>query len=105
MVHKAHKATAGFNGTQGTPGASGVVNVSNAYVVWQDGTPGNSEIFFRASQGLGTINVSNNTGTSQLPQIATSGSNVYVTWREIIPGNQISFLQQVTITVQALVHQ
>ena len=51
----------GFNGTQGPPGPSGVVNASNAYVVWQDNTLGRSEIFFRASQGLGTINVSNST--------------------------------------------
>ena len=52
----------GFNGIQGPPGPSGVVNPSNAYIVWQDSTPGNAELFFRASQGLGTINLSNNTG-------------------------------------------
>ena len=57
----------GFNGTQGPPGPSGVVNPSNAYVVWYDNsTPDNFDILFRASQGLGTINVSNNTGFSQL---------------------------------------
>ena len=72
----------GPNGTQGQPGPSGVVNASNAYVVWQDDTLGRSEIFFRASQGLGTINVSNSTGSSVFPQIATSGSNVYVTWED-----------------------
>ena len=77
----------GFNGTQGPPGPSGVVNVSNAYVVWQDTTLDNNEIFFRASQGLGTINVSNNTGFSVNPQIAVSGSNVYVTWEDTTPGN------------------
>jgi Collagen triple helix repeat (20 copies) len=77
----------GLNGTQGPPGPSGVVNVSNAYVVWQDSTPGNNDIFFRASQGLGTINVSNNTGFSVNPQIAVSGSNVYVIWEDTIPDN------------------
>ena len=77
----------GFNGTQGPPGPSGVVNVSNAYVVWQDTILDNNEIFFRASQGLGTINVSNNTGFSVNPQIAVSGSNVYVIWEDTIPGN------------------
>ena len=77
----------GFNGTQGLPGPSGFVNASNAYVTWQDSTPGNLDIFFRASQGLGTINVSNNTGFSQNPQIATSGNNVYVTWEDTTPGN------------------
>jgi Collagen triple helix repeat (20 copies) len=77
----------GFNGTQGPPGPSGVVNASNAYVTWQDATPGNNEIFFRASQGLGIINVSNNTGFSVNPQIAVSGSNVYVIWEDTIPDN------------------
>ena len=73
----------GFNGTQGPPGPSGVVKASNAYVVWEDFTPGNGEIFFRAGQGLGTINLSNNTGQSLLPQIAVSGNNnVYVTWED-----------------------
>jgi len=81
----------GPNGTQGPPGPSGVVNASNAYVVWQDDTLGRSEIFFRASQGLGTINVSNSTGSSVFPQIATSGSNVYVTWQDTTPGNSDIF--------------
>ena len=84
----------GFNGTQGPPGPSGVVNPSNAYVVWEDTTLGNLEIFFRASQGLGTINVSNNTGFSVDPQIATSGnSNVYVTWEDSTPGNDDIFFR------------
>ena len=83
----------GFNGTQGPPGPSGVVNASNAYVVWEDFTPGNAEIFFRASQGLGTINLSNNTGQSLVPQIAVSGNNnVYVTWQEATPGNNDIFV-------------
>jgi hypothetical protein len=77
----------GVNGTQGPPGPSGVVNPSNAYVVWRDNTPGNDEIFFRASQGLGTINLSNTTGDSANPQIATAGNNVYVTWSDDTPGN------------------
>jgi hypothetical protein len=72
----------GFNGTQGPRGPTGVVNPSNAYVVWEDFTLGNNEIFFRASQGLGTINVSNNTSISSNPHIASSGSNVYVTWAD-----------------------
>ena len=83
----------GFNGIQGSPGTPGVVNVSNAYVVWDDTTPDNNEIFFRASQGLGTINISNNTGNSFIPQIATSdnNNNVYVTWIDGTPGNDDIF--------------
>ena len=92
MVHKVYKVKRGFNGTQGPLGPSGVVNASNAYVVWDDDTPGNDEIFFRASQGLGTINVSNNTGSSLNPQIATSGSNVYVTWSDNTPAGNLDIL-------------
>ena len=82
----------GFNGTQGPPGPSGVVNASNAYVVWDDETLDNNEIFFRASQGLGTINVSNNTDRSEFPQIATSGNNVYVTWQDTTPAGNLDIL-------------
>jgi hypothetical protein len=81
----------GFNGTQGPPGPSGVINPSNSYVIWRDNTPGNDEIFFRASQGLGTINLSNTTGDSANPQIATAGNNVYVTWSDDTPGNRDIF--------------
>ncbi|HEX2408296.1 MAG TPA: hypothetical protein VHJ38_13915, partial [Nitrososphaeraceae archaeon] len=67
---------------------SGVVNVSNAYVVWYDNSnPSNFDILFRASQGLGTINVSNNTGDSSIPQIAAIDSNVYGTWLDFTPDN------------------
>jgi hypothetical protein len=38
------------------------------------------------------INLSNNTGFSQLPQIAASGSNVYVTWQDTTPGNNDIFV-------------
>ena len=47
----------------------------NAYVVWQDDTPGNTfgnfDILFRKSNG-GTINLSNSPGNSIGPQIAIS---------------------------------
>ena len=72
----------GTNGTQGPPGPSGVVNASKAYVVWHDNTPGNFDIFFRASQTSDTINISNNTGFSVDPQISSEGNNVYVVWED-----------------------
>ena len=71
----------GFNGTQGPPGPSGVVNVSNAYVVWAEDSE-DADIIFRASQTLDTINISNNTGTSNSAQISSSGNNVYIVWQE-----------------------
>ena len=70
MVHKV-QGERGFNGTQGPPGPSGIVNASKAYVVWDDDTPGNQEIFFRASQSSNKINISNNTRTSVRPQISS----------------------------------
>ena len=65
---------------------------NNVYVTWQGGTPDNNDIFFAVSNNNGVsfatpINISNNTGFSQLPQIATSGNNVYVTWVDDTPGN------------------
>ena len=60
---------------------------SNRFVVWLDGTPGNSDIFFRRSTDNGAtwksiINLSKNPGSSISPQIAVSGSNVYVVWTQ-----------------------
>ena len=36
--------------------------------------------------------MSNNTGNSYNPQIATSGNNVYVTWQDNTPGNNDIFV-------------
>ena len=65
---------------------------NDVYVVWQDDTLGNAEVFFRASSNGGntfntTINLSNNAGSSLRPQIAASGNNVFVTWQDSTPGN------------------
>jgi hypothetical protein len=65
---------------------------SNAYVVWRDSTPGNFDIFLRASNNTGTsfaptLNLSNNTGSSQSPQIDAAGDSAYVAWRDDTPGN------------------
>ena len=64
-----------------------VVSGSNVYVVWEDFTPGNWEILFKASNDSGatfrnTVNLSNDRGESARPRIAVSGSNVYVAWQE-----------------------
>jgi hypothetical protein len=45
------------------------VSGNTVYVVWQDFTPGNGEIFFRKSNA-GRINLSINSGNSWYPQIA-----------------------------------
>ena len=69
---------------------------NNVYVTWAGNTPGNFDIFFAASNNNGTsfgtpINLSNNTGVSNTPQIATLGNNVYVTWSDDTPGNRDIF--------------
>jgi 3D (Asp-Asp-Asp) domain-containing protein len=58
---------------------------SSVYVAWQDDTLGNDEILFRRSADNGAtwkqaVNLSNNPGRSETPQIAAAGSNVYVVW-------------------------
>src|SRR5919202_1651365 len=59
---------------------------SNVYVVWSDTTTGNGDIYLRTITYNGTTfsktkKLSNDTGSSTDPQIATSGkSNVYVVW-------------------------
>ena len=73
---------------------------NNVYVTWSDNTPAGSNLISSLRQVAITvrnfatpINLSNNTGNSFRPQIATSGNNVYVTWDDTISGNVISFLQ------------
>ena len=83
--------TNGVNGTQGPPGPPGSVNVTNAYVVWSDNTPGNDDIFFRASQTSDTLNLSNNSGASGSQQISSEGNNVYVVWSDNTPGTSDIF--------------
>src|SRR5205814_1497272 len=60
--------------------------------VWRDLTPGNNEIFFRASVDSGSTfkpplnsaptNLSNTPDFSDYQKIAASGSNVFVAWRD-----------------------
>jgi hypothetical protein len=78
-----NKAEAQESDSSDVSAASG----SNRFVVWQDGTPGNSDIFFRRSTDNGAtwksiVNLSKNPGNSISPQIAVSGSNVYVVWTQ-----------------------
>ena len=59
----------------------------NVYVVWQDNTNGNYDIFFKSSSSNGTNfkslrNLSNNSGTSEFPQIAVSSNDGYIIWRD-----------------------
>jgi hypothetical protein len=70
---------------------------NNVYAVWQDNViskdPLNYDILIRKSNdgGVtygGVVNLSNNTGLSEHPQIAVSGNNVYVVWVDNTSGNR-----------------
>ncbi len=77
------------------------VSGSNVYVVWQDHTPGNIDIFLRRSTDNGAtwkaiVNLSNNAGVSRIPQVTASGSNVYVVWEDQTPDNADVFMRRST---------
>jgi len=70
---------------------------NNVYVVWQESKPGsdlrNYEILFKHSIDNGSsfskeINLSNNTGFSEHPQISSAADNVYVIWADDTNGNK-----------------
>ena len=75
------------------------------YVVWQDetqGVNGTSEIYFKKSTDSGasfgdTINLSNNTGDSTDPYLASSNDmNIYVVWRDNSAGTEQIYFKRST---------
>ena len=64
-----------------------IASGSNVYVVYQDNSPGNHEIFLKKSTDYGAtfgtaVRVTNTASGSFTPSVAVSGSNVYVVWSE-----------------------
>ncbi|MGI8834834.1 MAG: sialidase family protein, partial [Nitrososphaeraceae archaeon] len=85
------------------------VSESNVFVVWADiAAPAlnnsnydNQDIFFTKSTDTGSsfgkiINLSNNSGNSNIPQISAVGANVYVVWLDDFSGNQDIFFKKST---------
>jgi hypothetical protein len=75
------------------------------YVVWQDetqGVNGTSEIYFKKSTDGGasfadTINLSNNTGDSTDPYLASSNDmNIYIVWRDNSAGTEQIYFKRST---------
>jgi hypothetical protein len=67
-----------------------------SYIVWQDIiSQENQDIFItnikNDFQSTKLLNLSNNTGISECPQIAVSKDYVYVVWEDITPGNHEIF--------------
>ena len=78
------------NGTSELPQVTAQGN--NVYVVWQDNTTGNYDVYFAYSPDNGKTfesirNLSKNNGTSELPQVTAQGNNVYVVWQDNTTGN------------------
>ena len=69
---------------------------SNVYLLWQDSIPSNYknyDIFIKNSNDNGTtfgssVNLSNNSGFSEHPQIAAYDNNVYAIWTDDTSGNR-----------------
>jgi len=68
-----------------------------SYIVWQDKVSQENQDIFIASnikndfQSANIVNLSNNTGISECPQIAVSKNYVHVIWEDITPGNHEIF--------------
>ena len=74
---------------------------NNTFVIWQDNSTGNEEIFLRKSTNGGITfgnktNISNNTGFSTSPQIESFGNNTFVIWQDNSTGNEEIFLRKYT---------
>ncbi len=69
---------------------------NNVYMLWENSMPPgfrNYDIFIKSSADNGTtfgapINLSNNSGFSEHPQIAAYGNNVYAIWADDTSGNR-----------------
>ena len=73
------------NGTSELPQVTAEGN--NVYVVWQDNTTGNYDVYFKSSSSNGTKfksdrNLSKNNGTSELPQITSNKDIFFVIWKD-----------------------
>ena len=90
------------NNTKDSVYAQIVANDNNVYVVWQDYVTGNSyennyDIYFTKSEDNGntfskSINLSNNTGFSEHPQIAESENGIFIVWADNTDSNNTEIM-------------
>ena len=90
------------NNTKDSVYAQIVANDNNVYVVWQDSVTENSygnnyDIYFKKSADNGTtfskpINLSNNTGFSEHPQIALSKNGIFIVWADNTDSNNTEIM-------------
>ncbi|HZC20110.1 MAG TPA: hypothetical protein VE223_00545 [Nitrososphaeraceae archaeon] len=73
---------------------------NDVYVIWQDVTDRNSDIYFKASKNGGasfgnTINLSHDVGFSGSPQVAANGNDAHVVWQGISAGNSDVYFKSI----------
>jgi hypothetical protein len=71
---------------------------SNVYIVWQDNTPGNFDIFFKVSTNNGSTfasakNLSNNEGKSTNAQISSVSDAAHIVWQDDTLGDSDIFFK------------
>src|SRR5215204_962291 len=79
-----------------------VANANNVYVVWQESVTQNSyennyDIYFKKSDDNGNtfskpINLSNNSGFSEHPQIAVSKNGIFIVWADNTDSNNTEIM-------------
>jgi len=74
------------------------VSGASVYLVWEDKTPGNYEIYFKKSADGGATwppaqRLTKTTGYSGFPKIAVNTSSVFVVWNDETPGNSEIYLK------------
>jgi uncharacterized protein (DUF1684 family) len=83
---------------------------NKTFVVWQDNTTGNNEIYLKRSTDGGVrfvakkTRANNNAGDSQFPQIESEGNRTFVVWQDNTTGNNEIYLKRcgrwVSFTIQ-----
>lgn len=81
--------------------ASLAVDGARVVVVWRDLTPGNSEIYLKASTDHGATwssmkRITNNAGTSFYPSVALNGTTMHLIWQDDTPGNNEIYYRKST---------
>jgi hypothetical protein len=69
------------------------VSGNSTYLVWEDNSTGNDEIYLKLSPAGRALNLSRNNGSSSDPQIAVSGNSTYVVWKDNSTGNDEIYLK------------
>jgi Neuraminidase (sialidase) len=70
------------------------VTGSTVHIIWKDSRDGNEEIYYKRSTDAGVTwqadtRLTNSSGFSYAPSLASSGKDVYITWYDVGPANNV----------------